>query len=604
MRLVRTFKTRVAGAALLTTVGALLAAFSLFLVRNWGEERDSLVQRRMTLASVMASNASAALVFSDLDKAQEVLVSSRRIPAVTGAALFDADGRLFAVTGEVSAVAEGAKSPTREFHGRKMNVHVPVRADHQRVGELVLASDMSPLYRTFYGYVLFAGIIFSAVTAAALTMANWLARRVIEPVDRLSAAMRTVRESGDFAQTVEPARDAELARLATEFNLLLAELARRNAELVNARDAADAANRLKTEFLANMSHELRTPLNGVLGMAQVLDAGALTPEQREHVGVISRSADDLLELLNDVLDVSRMEAGKLTLEQTVFDLDHVLDAACTPYRTLAEAKGLRFRVEREGAAGERLGDPMRLRQILTNLLSNALKFTDSGEIRVHAALAPGTPDLLQLRIEDTGIGIAADKLPLLFQKFSQADASTTRKYGGSGLGLAICHELARLMRGDIAVESRPGAGSTFSVSLPMPRPEAAAMASAEPRRPARILAAVEEPRMVAVLSALVELAGGDIRFVAESAALAEAVRGAPCDVVVVAGRAGAAEAGRLRAAEAAQNLARTPVLLLTEDGARSPHVDACLSRPIEAEAFLAAVDRLAGGDVAALAASA
>jgi signal transduction histidine kinase/CheY-like chemotaxis protein len=561
MRLVRSFKTRVAGTALLTTMGALLVAFSLFMIRAWGEERDGMVQRGMTLGAVMASNAGSALLFNDVDRAQEVLTSSRRIPAIRGAALFDREGRLFALSGEVTASPEGGQTPTRRFHGRTLEIHVPVRADHQAVGELVLVRDLGPLYRTFSGYLLFAAIIFTAVSAAALSTANWLARRVIEPVERLSHAMRTVRESGDFAQPVEPAKDQELAQLAGEFNLLLDELAHNNAALVAARDDADTANRLKTAFLANMSHELRTPLNGVLGMAHLLEAGTLTPDQRRKVQVISESADSLLALLSDILDVAKIESGKLVLFPAPFALSELVEEVCGPARTRANAKGLRFELSVAPGADETwLGDRERVKQIFANLVSNAVKFTHEGEVVVEVSAEPGPPEVLRLQVRDTGVGIEPAKLPLLFEKFSQADDSATRKYGGSGLGLAICRELSQLMQGRIVVESDPGQGSLFLVELPLARAvsasEAPALEAAGPRVSARVLASIDDRHTATVVQALVEIAGGEVRFAPKGQALADALREAPADLVLLDGAEGAAHVRRLRRAEIAAGAPR------------------------------------------------
>jgi signal transduction histidine kinase len=592
----------VAGSALLTTVGALLVAFSLFLVRHWGDERDALAERQVTLAAVMASNAGSSLLFKDVDKAQQVLVSSRRIPSVQGAALFDGDGRLFVETGRLKAPsAKGVQAPVRRFEGRLLTVHVPVRADHLKVGELMLVSDISPLYRIFAGYVLFASFLFAGVTAAALTTANWLARRVTEPVDRLSAAMRTVRESGEFDQSVEPADDAELARLADEFNLLLAVLARRNAELVSARDEADAANRLKTEFLANMSHEIRTPLNGVLGMAHLLEAGALSASQREHVGVIRQSADNLLEILGDVLDMAKLEARRVELAPRPFDLGPLVEAACAPHRVAAAAKGLRLTVYLHPAvAGGWIGDPDRLRQILGNLLSNAVKFTERGQVRVDAAPDRDMPGALRIAISDSGVGISPEKIPQLFQTFNQADNSATRQYGGSGLGLAICRGLADLMGGVIEVESRPGHGSVFAVRLPLAKAQAAEAlgladrAAATTGAPRRVLARVEEPRTGLLLSAVMRLAGHDISLIAGAQPLSNAWRAGAFDLVVLEGERGAAEARRLRQTEAAEGLARMPVLLLTNDadGPLPAEADLRLSKPLSAETILAALEQL------------
>ncbi|MGH6971141.1 MAG: sensor histidine kinase, partial [Caulobacteraceae bacterium] len=229
--------------------------------------------------------------------------------------------------------------------------------------------------------------------------------------------------------------------------------------------AAEAANEAKSAFLATMSYEIRTPLNGVLGMTQAMALDDLSCVQRERLEVIRQSGEALLAILNDVLDLSKIEAGRFELEEMEFDLGELMRGAHSAFTALANKKGLSFDLTVEASArGVYLGDPTRVRQVLYNLISNALKFTDEGEVRVTAArLGEG----LALTVSDTGVGIAPERLEALFDKFTQADASTTRRFGGTGLGLAICRELAHLMGGEIEVTSALGAGARFVVALPL-----------------------------------------------------------------------------------------------------------------------------------------
>lgn len=246
----------------------------------------------------------------------------------------------------------------------------------------------------------------------------------------------------------------------------ITEMQRQAMALNQALEAAEAANAAKSAFLATMSHEIRTPLNGVLGMAQAMAAEALSEPQRERLAVIQGSGEALLAILNDVLDLSKIEAGRLELEPAEFDLAALVLGASSAFTAIAEGKGLDFVIDVEAARGRYLGDSIRLRQILHNLISNALKFTDRGEVRVGAEWRG---DALEFWVSDTGVGIAEANLSRLFQKFVQLDSTPTRRFGGSGLGLAICHELVTLMQGEITVGSKVGEGSCFSVLLPLPR---------------------------------------------------------------------------------------------------------------------------------------
>jgi PAS domain S-box-containing protein len=257
---------------------------------------------------------------------------------------------------------------------------------------------------------------------------------------------------------------------------------RNRAELIEAREAAMAAARAKSQFLANMSHEIRTPLNAIVGLGHLLQRSELPGQQRDYVKKIQASSTMLLQAVNDVLDVSKIEAGKLELERAPFRLDELVDGVVDMLTVPANEKRLQLscRIAEEVPA-HLVGDPLRLRQVLTNLAGNAIKFTDKGEVSIRVELVSRSNARAEIRfaVRDTGIGIAPSEQARIFEPFAQADGSTTRRFGGSGLGLAICREVVEMMGGVLGVESRPGAGSTFSFAVAFGLPSAQTVASGD-----------------------------------------------------------------------------------------------------------------------------
>jgi signal transduction histidine kinase/CheY-like chemotaxis protein len=375
--------------------------------------------------------------------------------------------------------------------------------------------------------------------------------------------------------------------------------------------AAEGANEAKSAFLATMSHEIRTPLNGVLGMAQAMAAETLSPVQRERLDIIDQSGKALLAILNDILDLSKIEAGKLELEEIEFDLGDVARGAHSAFTALANKKGLSFALDIDQARGVYRGDPTRLRQILYNLISNALKFTEHGEIRVIAVRMDGS---LRFTVADTGMGIPPEALAKLFGKFAQVDASTTRRFGGTGLGLAICQQLSRLMGGVIEVDSELGRGSTFTVILPMPRVGEAKPATPLPSPDVqhrdsspglRVLAAEDNTVNQLVLKTLLHQIGIEPVVVGDGAEALEAWEAGHWDAILMDVQMpvmdGPTATRRIREREQQTGRRRTPIIALTAN-AMSHHVaeylaagmDDHVAKPIEAgrlfQALQAAID--------------
>ncbi len=289
-----------------------------------------------------------------------------------------------------------------------------------------------------------------------------------DDADRLSRRLERERLARKEAEQLLEQKSRELFDANRALQLLARDLERqvetRTAELRSALDAAEAATKAKSEFLAVMSHEIRTPLNGILGMAELLSMSSLNAEQFEQLSTIRRSGDDLLVLINEILDFSRIEAGKLELEDTPFKLLPELQSVIELYRPTAAAKNLELEFTTSGALPVGVvGDSTRLRQILSNLLANALKFTTQGRVgvMVRATALSDTSTRLCVEVSDTGIGIPEHRMSRLFKAFSQVDSSTSRRFGGTGLGLAICARLCEAMNGQISVESTVGKGSTF-----------------------------------------------------------------------------------------------------------------------------------------------
>ncbi len=604
------FQARVASVAIITTVAVLAAACVTFMFQQWSVARQESRLTFNTLAGVVASTVATDLAEGDDAAAAGALKAAAGQSGFMDGSLRDANGRL---------VASFSAKPTLVSKDQSYQVVKRVIVfGGKPVGSLILRARPPAVMDILPRFVALTFALFFGASGVALFVAQGLARRVSAPVERLSNAMAAVAASGEFNPVAEATEDDVFHRLTESFNDLLAkldanhrELHRAMGDLVEARDAADAANVAKSRFLANMSHEIRTPLNGVLAMAEVMARDDLAEEQRERLEVVRQSGQQLLSVLNDVLDLSKIEAGKLELEIRDFELEPIAQAARESFAAIATGKHLDFRVEVDvRAAGHWRGDSERLRQILTNLVSNALKFTQQGEVtaRFEAADAGG----VRLTVTDTGIGISADALPSLFEKFTQADTSTTRRYGGSGLGLAICRELAQLMGGSISAVSQQGKGSTFFAELPFERaaaqePVTPTAAEAEPEAPAdqrrvKVLAAEDNPVNQTVLKAIVEPMDVELSMVGDGQAAVDAWRAGEFDLILMDIQMpvmdGIAATKMIRATEKAQGRARTPIIAVTANALvhqieeyMQAGMDGHVAKPIEIAKLHGALDR-------------
>ena len=450
----------------------LMATIGIYVTINIVSLKKNKINDINVLAKIIAENNQAALLFNDTTVAKESLYSLISNKDIEYVCILNSNHQLFAesnFTNSKIVLPENKKSVGKQSD--IIEVLYDINYQGNTIGSLYIKSNFNQVNEQINRAIIIGILILILALIATYILTNIIQKIIINPILKLASTAALISDEKDYSTTINIKRDDEIGMLVDSFNNMLSEINKQNTELVDSKKKAEYSSKAKEQFLANMSHEIRTPINGIDGMAKLLEKTLLSPTQKEFVSAIRISSDNLLVIINDILDISKIEAGKLSLEKIGFNIKEVLFQTIKSCYYKAEEKGIILESSIDkNIADILIGDPTRIGQIIINLLNNAIKFTSEGSVKLNCSLIKATKNsnLIIFEVIDTGIGIETNKLTTIFESFSQEDSSTTRKYGGTGLGLSISKQLVELFNSTLQVKSIKGKGTTFYFSIEFP----------------------------------------------------------------------------------------------------------------------------------------